>query len=43
MVEGLKALKRGLEEPDFTVLFRTCTNIAMVRWAVWGCSEDPAP
>uniref|UniRef100_A0A8C3M1X7 Maestro heat like repeat family member 1 n=1 Tax=Chrysolophus pictus TaxID=9089 RepID=A0A8C3M1X7_CHRPC len=28
MVEGLKALKRGLEEPDFTVLFRTCTNIA---------------
>ncbi|OXB82683.1 UNVERIFIED_CONTAM: hypothetical protein H355_000381 [Colinus virginianus] len=30
MVEGLKALKRGLEEPDFTVLFRTCTNIAMV-------------
>uniref|UniRef100_A0A8C2T6H2 Maestro heat like repeat family member 1 n=1 Tax=Coturnix japonica TaxID=93934 RepID=A0A8C2T6H2_COTJA len=30
MVEGLKALKKGLEEPDFTVLFRTCTNIAMV-------------
>ncbi|XP_065585206.1 maestro heat-like repeat-containing protein family member 1 isoform X3 [Cyrtonyx montezumae] len=30
MVEGLKALKRGLEEPDFTVLFLTCTNIAMV-------------
>uniref|UniRef100_A0A8C3Q2H5 Maestro heat like repeat family member 1 n=1 Tax=Chrysolophus pictus TaxID=9089 RepID=A0A8C3Q2H5_CHRPC len=30
MVEGLKALKRGLEEPDFTVLFRTCTNIAKV-------------
>uniref|UniRef100_A0A8C2TBY4 Maestro heat like repeat family member 1 n=1 Tax=Coturnix japonica TaxID=93934 RepID=A0A8C2TBY4_COTJA len=29
MVEGLKALKKGLEEPDFTVLFRTCTNIAM--------------
>ncbi|OPJ77590.1 maestro heat-like repeat-containing protein family member 1 isoform A [Patagioenas fasciata monilis] len=30
MVEGLKALKKGLEEPDFTVLFHTCTNIAMV-------------
>ncbi|XP_074434148.1 maestro heat-like repeat-containing protein family member 1 isoform X4 [Larus michahellis] len=30
MVEGLKALKKGLEEPDFTVLFRTCNNIAMV-------------
>ncbi|XP_009573664.1 PREDICTED: maestro heat-like repeat-containing protein family member 1, partial [Fulmarus glacialis] len=30
MVEGLKALKRGLEEPDFTVLFHTCNNIAMV-------------
>lgn len=33
MVEGLKALKKGLEEPDFTVLFRTCNNIAMVRWS----------
>lgn len=32
MVEGLKALKKGLEEPDFTVLFHTCNNIAMVRW-----------
>lgn len=31
MVEGLKALKKGLEEPDFTVLFHTCHNIAMVR------------
>uniref|UniRef100_A0A8B9SGK9 HEAT repeat-containing protein 7A n=1 Tax=Anas platyrhynchos TaxID=8839 RepID=A0A8B9SGK9_ANAPL len=30
MVEGLKALKKGLEEPDFTVLFHTCHNIAMV-------------
>lgn len=30
MVEGLKALKKGLEEPDFTVLFHTCNNIAMV-------------
>ncbi|KAM6349421.1 maestro heat-like repeat-containing protein family member 1 isoform 2-T2 [Podargus strigoides] len=30
MVEGLKALKKGLEEPDFTVLFHTCTSIAMV-------------
>ncbi|XP_065520234.1 maestro heat-like repeat-containing protein family member 1 isoform X5 [Lathamus discolor] len=30
MVEGLKALKQGLEEPDFTVLFHTCTNLAMV-------------
>ncbi|NXI95483.1 MROH1 protein, partial [Psophia crepitans] len=30
MVEGLRALKKGLEEPDFTVLFHTCTNIAMV-------------
>ncbi|KAM9235094.1 maestro heat-like repeat-containing protein family member 1 isoform 2-T2 [Leptosomus discolor] len=30
MVEGLKALKKGLEEPDFTVLFHTCTNIATV-------------
>uniref|UniRef100_A0A8C2T8Y3 Maestro heat like repeat family member 1 n=1 Tax=Coturnix japonica TaxID=93934 RepID=A0A8C2T8Y3_COTJA len=29
MVEGLKALKKGLEEPDFTVLFRTCTNIVI--------------
>uniref|UniRef100_A0A8C3CKI9 Maestro heat like repeat family member 1 n=1 Tax=Cairina moschata TaxID=8855 RepID=A0A8C3CKI9_CAIMO len=29
MVEGLKALKKGLEEPDFTVLFHTCHNIAM--------------
>lgn len=31
MVEGLKALKKGLEEPNFTVLFHTCNNIAMVR------------
>nr|XP_047908531.1 maestro heat-like repeat-containing protein family member 1 isoform X3 [Anser cygnoides] len=30
MVEGLKALKKGLEEPDFTVLFHACHNIAMV-------------
>lgn len=30
MVEGLKALKQGLEEPDFTVLFHTCNNMAMV-------------
>ncbi|XP_067146157.1 maestro heat-like repeat-containing protein family member 1 isoform X3 [Apteryx mantelli] len=30
MVEGLKALKKGLEEPDFTVLFHTCNNIATV-------------
>ncbi|XP_061296895.1 LOW QUALITY PROTEIN: maestro heat-like repeat-containing protein family member 1, partial [Pezoporus flaviventris] len=30
MVEGLKALKRGLEEPDFTVLFHTCNSLAMV-------------
>ncbi|KAM4686238.1 maestro heat-like repeat-containing protein family member 1 isoform 2-T2 [Amazona ochrocephala] len=30
MVEGLKALKKGLEEPDFTVLFHTCTSMAMV-------------
>ncbi|KAM9304369.1 maestro heat-like repeat-containing protein family member 1 isoform 2-T2 [Morus bassanus] len=30
MVEGLKALKKGLEEPDFTVLFHACNNIAMV-------------
>ncbi|KAM6318671.1 maestro heat-like repeat-containing protein family member 1 [Aegotheles albertisi] len=30
MVEGLKALKKGLEEPDFTILFHTCNNIAMV-------------
>ncbi|XP_032556854.1 maestro heat-like repeat-containing protein family member 1 [Chiroxiphia lanceolata] len=30
MVEGLKALKKGLEEPDFTVLFHACTSIAMV-------------
>ncbi|KAM6445551.1 maestro heat-like repeat-containing protein family member 1 isoform 2-T2 [Rhynochetos jubatus] len=30
MVEGLKALKKGLEEPDFSVLFHTCNNIAMV-------------
>ncbi|XP_051630430.1 maestro heat-like repeat-containing protein family member 1, partial [Manacus candei] len=29
-VEGLKGLKKGLEEPDFTVLFHTCTTIAMV-------------
>lgn len=32
MVEGLKALKKGLEEPDFTVLFHTCNSIATVRW-----------
>uniref|UniRef100_A0A8B9FUM1 Maestro heat like repeat family member 1 n=1 Tax=Amazona collaria TaxID=241587 RepID=A0A8B9FUM1_9PSIT len=30
MVEGLKALKKGLEEPDFTVLFHACTSMAMV-------------
>ncbi|XP_030342903.1 maestro heat-like repeat-containing protein family member 1 isoform X2 [Strigops habroptila] len=30
MVEGLKVLKKGLEEPDFTVLFHTCNNMAMV-------------
>ncbi|KFO98921.1 Maestro heat-like repeat-containing protein family member 1, partial [Calypte anna] len=30
MVEGLKALKKGLEDPDFTVLFHTCNNIATV-------------
>uniref|UniRef100_A0A8V5H4D7 Uncharacterized protein n=1 Tax=Melopsittacus undulatus TaxID=13146 RepID=A0A8V5H4D7_MELUD len=30
MVEGLKALKQGLEDPDFTVLFHTCNNMAMV-------------
>ncbi|XP_051467337.1 LOW QUALITY PROTEIN: maestro heat-like repeat-containing protein family member 1 [Apus apus] len=30
MVEGLQALKKGLEEPDFTVLFHTCSNMAMV-------------
>ncbi|XP_061233849.1 maestro heat-like repeat-containing protein family member 1 [Neopsephotus bourkii] len=30
MVEGLKALKQGLQEPDFTVLFHTCSNMAMV-------------
>ncbi|KAJ7428458.1 hypothetical protein BTVI_00540 [Pitangus sulphuratus] len=30
MVEGLKALKKGLEEPDFTVLFHACTSIATV-------------
>uniref|UniRef100_A0A8V5H0A6 Uncharacterized protein n=1 Tax=Melopsittacus undulatus TaxID=13146 RepID=A0A8V5H0A6_MELUD len=29
MVEGLKALKQGLEDPDFTVLFHTCNNMAM--------------
>uniref|UniRef100_A0A8C3J7S3 MROH1 protein n=1 Tax=Calidris pygmaea TaxID=425635 RepID=A0A8C3J7S3_9CHAR len=29
MVEGLKALKKGLEEPDFTVLFHTCNNIVI--------------
>ncbi|XP_062490639.1 maestro heat-like repeat-containing protein family member 1 isoform X2 [Pezoporus occidentalis] len=30
MVEGLKALKQGLEEPDFTVLFHTCNSLATV-------------
>ncbi|XP_074942119.1 maestro heat-like repeat-containing protein family member 1 isoform X4 [Phalacrocorax aristotelis] len=30
MVEGLKALKKGLEEPDFTILFHACNNIATV-------------
>ncbi|XP_050795285.1 maestro heat-like repeat-containing protein family member 1 isoform X3 [Gopherus flavomarginatus] len=30
MVERLKDLKNGLEDPDFTILFNTCYNIAMV-------------
>uniref|UniRef100_A0A8D0HKP0 Maestro heat like repeat family member 1 n=1 Tax=Sphenodon punctatus TaxID=8508 RepID=A0A8D0HKP0_SPHPU len=30
MVEKLKTLKQGLENPDYTVLFHTCYNIAMV-------------
>ncbi|KAM8811767.1 maestro heat-like repeat-containing protein family member 1 [Eudromia elegans] len=30
LVEGLRALKKGLEEPDFTVLFHTCNSIATV-------------
>uniref|UniRef100_A0A8C3SI65 Maestro heat like repeat family member 1 n=1 Tax=Chelydra serpentina TaxID=8475 RepID=A0A8C3SI65_CHESE len=30
MVERLKDLKKGLEDPDFTILFNTCYNIAMV-------------
>ncbi|XP_025907488.1 maestro heat-like repeat-containing protein family member 1, partial [Nothoprocta perdicaria] len=30
LLEGLQALKKGLEEPDFTVLFHTCNNIATV-------------
>ncbi|KAM6282662.1 LOW QUALITY PROTEIN: maestro heat-like repeat-containing protein family member 1 [Porphyrio hochstetteri] len=30
LVEGLKVLKEGLEEPDFTVLYHTCTSIATV-------------
>ncbi|XP_074842542.1 maestro heat-like repeat-containing protein family member 1 isoform X2 [Carettochelys insculpta] len=30
MAERLKDLKKGLEDPDFTVLFNTCYNIAMV-------------
>uniref|UniRef100_A0A8C8RI83 Maestro heat like repeat family member 1 n=1 Tax=Pelusios castaneus TaxID=367368 RepID=A0A8C8RI83_9SAUR len=30
MVEKLKDLKKGLEDPDFTILFNTCYNIAMV-------------
>ncbi|KYO40928.1 maestro heat-like repeat-containing protein family member 1 isoform B [Alligator mississippiensis] len=30
MVEKLPALKKGLEEPDFTILFHACYNIAMV-------------
>lgn len=47
MVEGLKALKKGLEEPDFTVLFHTCNNIAMVRWRAnparpWSLQGDGA-
>uniref|UniRef100_A0A8C0INN9 Maestro heat like repeat family member 1 n=1 Tax=Chelonoidis abingdonii TaxID=106734 RepID=A0A8C0INN9_CHEAB len=29
-VERLKDLKKGLEDPDFTILFNTCYNIAMV-------------
>uniref|UniRef100_A0A8C3SH24 Maestro heat like repeat family member 1 n=1 Tax=Chelydra serpentina TaxID=8475 RepID=A0A8C3SH24_CHESE len=29
MVERLKDLKKGLEDPDFTILFNTCYNIAM--------------
>ncbi|XP_030409904.1 maestro heat-like repeat-containing protein family member 1 isoform X1 [Gopherus evgoodei] len=29
-VERLKDLKNGLEDPDFTILFNTCYNIAMV-------------
>uniref|UniRef100_A0A8V5H0T3 Uncharacterized protein n=1 Tax=Melopsittacus undulatus TaxID=13146 RepID=A0A8V5H0T3_MELUD len=29
MVEGLKALKQGLEDPDFTVLFHTCNNMVV--------------
>lgn len=31
-VEQLKALKPGLKDPDVTVLFQTCCNIARVGW-----------
>lgn len=42
MVEGLKALKKGLEEPDFTVLFHACHNIAMVRQGKASTAPVPA-